>query len=76
VWSAGLGVEQVEHDSGEPPFEGLQGLHGRVAVVSSTLEVELRRPFEAGLGECDSVQRGVELTVTAAGQAVPVGLAR
>src|SRR5947209_20605495 len=66
---AGLnGSQQAVDDSCEAAFKGSHGLHGGVAVASSSLVVDAAGAAEADLAQRDAMQRGVELAISTAGE--------
>jgi hypothetical protein len=58
-----VGVEVVKHHTGQATFEAAQRLGCGVSIRQSLAVVGLTQAVEADLGDCDAVQRGVELAV-------------
>src|SRR5829696_3358255 len=75
-WSGwgGLG-EEVPEASGEVAFEAADGFLGALAFIAFAGDVVLGLGVAAQAGDGHAVNRGVDLAVAAAVQAVPVGLA-
>ena len=67
------GLEQVPDAAGEMAREAADGFSGGLAFASFAVEVGLGFGVAAGAGDRDPVQRGVELAVAAAVEAVAVG---
>jgi hypothetical protein len=62
--------------AGEVAFEAADRFAGGLALGSFALEIVACLGVAAGAGDGDAVNRGVDLAVAAAGEAVAVGLAR
>src|SRR3954454_15429989 len=69
-------LQEVPDAAGEVAFEAADGFAGGLAFGSFAVEVGLGFGVAAGAGDRDAVDRGVELAVAAAVEAVAVGLAR
>jgi len=68
-------LEEVPDPAGEVAFEAAHGFEAGLAFGAFAGQVVLGLGVAAGAGERDAVNRGVELAVAAAVQAVAVGLA-
>ena len=68
-------MEEVPDASGEVALEAAEGFFGAVAFGAFAGDVVLRFGVAAQAGDGDAMDRGVELAVAAAVEAVAVGLA-
>ena len=66
----GAGAEQAVDGADEVAFEGAHGFSAGLAFAAAAGDVFAGGPVEAGLGERDHVQGGVELAVAGAVEAV------
>jgi len=66
-------LQEVPDAAGEVALEAADGFAGGLAFVSFAVEVGPGFGVAAGAGDRDPVQRGVELAVAAAVEAVAVG---
>src|SRR5215216_4794021 len=74
--SAGRGgLQEVPDAAGEVAFEAAEGFAGGLAFGPFAVEVGAGLGVAAGAGDGDAVDRGVDLAVAAAVEAVPVGAA-
>src|SRR4051794_19736837 len=75
--SAGRGgLEEMPDASGEVALEAADGFAGALAFGSFAVEVGAGLGVAAGAGDGDAVDRGVDLAVAAAVEAVTIGVAR
>ena len=72
ICQGGARFEGLVDDADEEPFEAAERFAAGLALGSFALEVVARRGVVAGLGDRDPVERGVELAVAAAVEAVPL----
>src|SRR5215213_7519445 len=68
-------LEEVPDAAGEVAFEAADGFFGGLAFGSFAVEVGLGFGVAASAGDGDAVNRGVDLAVAAAVEAVAVGVA-
>jgi hypothetical protein len=66
----GVCLEGVEDDAGEESFQAAECFAADLALAAFALEIGACRRVEAGLGDRDPVEGGVELSVTGAVEAV------
>src|SRR3954453_19106468 len=74
-WTGRGGLEEVPDAAGEVAFEAADGFFGALAFGAFAGDVVLRLGVAAQAGGGDAMDRGVDLAVAAAVQAVAVGLA-
>jgi hypothetical protein len=70
-----VGEHGAVDDVGESAAEKSDGLAVGVARANATVEVVASESGEAGLGDGDVMQRGVDLAVAGAAEAVPGSVA-
>ena len=68
----GARFERVEDDADEQSFEAADGFAAALAFGAFAFEVGASGGVGASLGDRDAVERGVELAVAAAVEAVPL----